>query len=74
MPTPRTEEEQYIVQRGDSLGAIAQRYGVNINALIQSNDISNPDLLEIGKNLTIPPQEPLPPGPDFKIIPDFGTD
>jgi len=70
LPTPRTEEELYAIQRGDSLGVIAQRYGVNLNAIIQANGITNPDLLEIGKILTIPAPEPLPPGPSFKIIPD----
>ncbi len=70
LPTPRTEKEQYTIRSGDSLGAIAQRYGVNISAIIQENEIANPDLLEVGKVLTIPAQDPLPPGPDFKIIPD----
>ena len=70
LPTLRAHEDQYTIQRGDSLGTIAQRYGVTLNAIIQANSILNPDLVEVGKILTIPAQEPLPPGPDFKIIPD----
>jgi LasA protease len=70
IPTPRTEDELYVVQRGDSLGIIAQRYGVDINTLIQANKIPNPDLLEVGQALTIPAPNPMPSGPDFKIIPD----
>ena len=70
MPTPRTTEERYSVQGGDTLGIIAQRYGVDLNALIDANEISNPDLLEVGQELVIPAPEPLPPGPAFKVIPD----
>ena len=70
IPTKRSTDESYTVQRGDTLGKIAQRYGVEINAIISANQISNPDLLEVGQTLTIPAPHPLPPGPDFKIIPD----
>lgn len=70
LPTPRLETEQYTVQPNDSLGVIARRYGVALPSLIAANDIHNPDYLEVGQVLTIPPAEPLPPGPDFKVIPD----
>jgi len=70
LPTRRSEDEQYTVRSGDTLGKIAQRYGVDMNAIIAANDIANPDLLEVGVVLTIPAGHPLPPGPDFKIIPD----
>lgn len=70
LPTPRTESEQYVVQVADTLGQIAQRYGVSLSKLVDVNQLVNPDLLEPGQVLTIPPGEPLSPGPDFKIIPD----
>ncbi|MBI4927933.1 MAG: LysM peptidoglycan-binding domain-containing protein, partial [Anaerolineae bacterium] len=70
LPTLRTNVETYVVQRGDSLGSIAQRYGVDLNTLVNANQITNPDLLEVGTTLIIPAPLPLPPGPDFKIIPD----
>ncbi|MBN1373526.1 MAG: LysM peptidoglycan-binding domain-containing protein [Anaerolineaceae bacterium] len=70
MPTARTESESYTVRYGDSLGKIAQRYGVTLQTLIEANNIANPNLLEVGVILTIPAPNPLPPGPNFKIIPD----
>jgi len=48
--------EIYIVRSGDVLGAIASRYGVSINAIIQVNDLTNPDQLSIGQELIIPPR------------------
>lgn len=70
LPTPRQESEQYVVQRSDTLGQIAQKYGVPLARLVDANGISNPDQLEVGQTLTIPPADPLPPGPGFKVIPD----
>ncbi|MEA4908848.1 MAG: LysM peptidoglycan-binding domain-containing protein [Chloroflexi bacterium] len=70
LPTLRTQTDQYVVQPSDTLGTIAQRYGVSLGSLVSANQISNPNLLEVGQVLVIPPPEPLPPGPDFKVIPD----
>ena len=70
LPTLRQENETYIIRRNDTLGLIAQRYGVSLGKLIETNNITNPDLVEVGQVLTIPPGEPLPPGPGFKVIPD----
>jgi LasA protease len=62
--------ETYVVKPGDILSAIAERYNVSLEALIQVNKIANPDSLEVGMTLAIPAVTPQPPGPDFKIIPD----
>lgn len=70
LPPLRTEDEEYYVQAGDTLGKIAQRYGVTLEAVIEANDIDNPNLLDIGQYLVIPPPVPAGTGPDYKIIPD----
>ncbi|MDO9085394.1 MAG: LysM peptidoglycan-binding domain-containing protein [Anaerolineaceae bacterium] len=70
MPTLRSDTEAYSVQMNDSLNLIARRYGVDMNAIISENQITNPNLLEIGQVLIIPPPDPEAKGPDFKIIPD----
>jgi murein DD-endopeptidase MepM/ murein hydrolase activator NlpD len=70
IPTLRSEPEQYTLQAGDTLGKIAQRYGIGLNDLINANQISNPNLVEVGLPLNIPAPAALEPGPDFKIIPD----
>jgi LysM repeat protein len=44
----------YEVQRGDSLFSIAQRFGVTMAALIELNEIENPDRIEAGQVLRLP--------------------
>jgi LasA protease len=70
LPTPRIESEQYVIRPSDTLGQIAQRFGVPLASLIEANNITNPNLIEVGQVVIIPPADPLPPGPAFKIIPD----
>jgi len=59
-----------VVQSGDMLSAIAERFSVSLEAMIQANKITNPDTLEVGQTLTIPEVTPQAPGPAFKQIPD----
>jgi len=70
LPTPRQDPDQYVVQSGDTLGIIAQRYGVSVNALMQANELEDADLLSVGQTLIIPAPEPGETGTAFKIIPD----
>jgi LasA protease len=70
LPTPRVDPSQHVVQAGDTLGTIAQQYGVSLDALMQANGLSDPNLLSVGQSLTIPAPSPGDQGPDFKIIPD----
>jgi len=44
----------YIVQEGDYLSSIAQRFGVSMEDLIAYNHLTNPDLLKAGDQLVIP--------------------
>lgn len=53
-PPPPTTGSQYVVQRGDTLSRIAQRFGVSLAALVQANGIVNPNLIFVGQVLTIP--------------------
>lgn len=68
--TPRRGPETYVVQPGDTLGAIAFRYGVSLEALMQANNLYNPNALDVGQVLKIPLPTPQASGPSFKIIPD----
>ncbi len=70
LPALRTEEEQYTIQSGDTLGKIAQRYGIDLDTLAKVNQIENINIVSVGQVLVIPAPEPQPAGPDFKIIPD----
>jgi LysM repeat protein len=44
------------VASGDTLTTIARRYGVSLQAIINANNLTNPDRLQIGQELVIPPQ------------------
>jgi murein DD-endopeptidase MepM/ murein hydrolase activator NlpD len=48
---------------------IAQTYNVSLNALIQANNLANPNLLEVGQVLNLP-TAPALTTPAFKILPD----
>jgi LysM repeat protein len=48
------EEEIYIVQAGDSLGAIAARFGVSLADIMAANELDNPDYVFSGQRLVIP--------------------
>jgi LasA protease len=70
LPAIRTKTDQYTVRPSDTLGLIAQRYGVSIDQLVQANSLANPDVLPVGVVLIIPAPNPGSPGPDFKVLPD----
>ncbi len=44
----------HVVQRGEYLASIANRYGVSVQALLRANRLSNPNLLRVGQRLIIP--------------------
>jgi murein DD-endopeptidase MepM/ murein hydrolase activator NlpD len=70
LPGLRSDEEQYIVQAGDTLGLISQRFNVSIAEIAEANQIADINILEIGQVLVIPAPQPTVTGPGFKIIPD----
>ena len=49
-----TDQPTYIVQPGDTIGLIAQRFGVPAGDLIAVNSISNPNAISVGMPLKIP--------------------
>lgn len=49
-----TEPSEYSVQAGDTLSVIALRFNTNVAALLQLNQISNPNVLYIGQILKLP--------------------
>jgi LysM repeat protein len=56
-PTPGTSSERtttYVVQWGDTLYSIAARYGTTVDAIVQTNNIADPNSIRVGQQLTIP--------------------
>jgi len=70
LPTPRQDAAQYVVQAGDTLGYIAQSYGISVQTLMLANNITDPNMLEVGVILNVPAPNPTGTGSDFKIMPD----
>lgn len=71
LPTPREYMDQYTVQPGDTLGKIAQAYGISLDSLLQANGLDESSILSVGVILNIPPvTTDAKPGSSFKIIPD----
>ena len=64
------EEQTYVVQAGDSLSSIADRFGVAQAVIIEANELADPNFLFSGQRLVIPPAgtqpataTPAPPSP-----------
>ena len=53
-PAAVASQETYIVKPGDTMGAIASRFGVSVNAILEANGLDNPNRLSIGQALIIP--------------------
>jgi murein DD-endopeptidase MepM/ murein hydrolase activator NlpD len=70
LPEIRAEEDIYVVQPGDTLLQIARIYSLTVEQIVAHNQLSNPDLLEVGQVLAIPAPAPLDTGPSFKIVPN----
>lgn len=54
---PGEVPEFYVVQEGDSLYSIAARFDVEIAALVEINELSDPNDILVGQELQIPQQE-----------------
>lgn len=53
-PAGPTQEAFHIVQRGETLSSIAQRYGSTVDAFAHTNGLSDPTRIYVGQRLKIP--------------------
>ena len=69
--TPESKEfrETYVVVRGDTLIAIADRFGIHLNDLVRENNIADPTMIYVGQVLLIPPPPSDADGPLLTISP-----
>ena len=51
---PQSGQTIHVVRWGETLGSIAARYGVTVNAIMQANGLTNPNYVYVGQTLVIP--------------------
>lgn len=65
VPTPGAEatataaptdppDETYTVRSGDTLSEIARRFDSTVDAIVEANDLDDPDVIEVGQELVVP--------------------
>ncbi|HSH01876.1 MAG TPA: LysM domain-containing protein [Anaerolineae bacterium] len=54
---PAPENRVHVVRAGQSLSLIAQTYGVPMQAIMELNNIQNPNSIQAGTELLIPPAQ-----------------
>ena len=65
----RIQAEEVTVIAGDTLAQFARRFGISVRVIAEANNLTNPNLLEIGTKLTIPAPQPEGVGSDLKSSP-----
>ncbi len=54
---PPTTQPSYVVQQGDSLSVIAQRFAVDVKVLADFNGITDVNSIQVGQTIAIPPAD-----------------
>lgn len=71
-PTPTPAPYRYTVEEGDSLGTIAQQFGVSAVSIMEANNLQDPNNVYVGQPLVIPNY--VPPGSDSATNADTSVD
>jgi len=54
-PLPTPTARVHVVEEGETLSAIAQRYGTTVDELLRLNDLPDPNNIPAGQSLVLPP-------------------
>ena len=54
LPPPTTQPRFYEVKSGDTLSGIAQSFGLPVEAIMQANNITDPNRIQAGQVLVLP--------------------
>lgn len=52
-PAPDKSPVLHVVKKGDTLYAIAKKYGTSVNSLVQLNGIANPNRIYVGQKIRV---------------------
>ena len=52
-PWPMIEKQEVIVQEGDSIKAIARKFGTTVELIVKGNDLKRPDVIRPGQHLKV---------------------
>ncbi len=63
------QPQNYVVQPGDTLSAIAEKYEVPLADLMTANGLTNQDFIQVGQTLIIPVKGVLTPTATFTPVP-----
>ena len=55
LPEERKEVTEYVVQEGDTISSIAEKFNVSLNTLLWTNDLNNQSIIKLGQKLIILP-------------------
>lgn len=58
-PSTRTKVETHVVQNGETLGFIAETYGISVQTILSANGLSGSGLIRPGQSLKILPMDGL---------------
>ena len=67
-PSPSPQYITYVIQPGDTLSGIAQKYGTTVSALTQLNGISDPDKIYAGNTIRVPENRGAEGGSQYYTI------
>lgn len=62
------EPTTYVVSWGDTLSSIALRYGTTVSAIVQANEVIDPDFISVGQRLAIPTASAAPTGSGLYMV------
>ncbi len=69
-PDRRVTWRHHVVRRGETLSAIARRYGVSTSSIVRANHLRNPNRIVVGTRLVIPVAGVTPPPPAARAAAD----
>ena len=52
-PAPSSDSKYHTIRKGDTLGALAKRYGTTVNRICSLNGLKQTSVLRIGKKIRV---------------------